>query len=38
MTDLSEIIARDKFYTNLLRDSENIAKQLKAGRRSWSNR
>ena len=31
MTDLSEIIARDKFYTNLLRDSENIAKQLKAG-------
>ena len=31
MTDLSEVIARDKFYTNLLRDSENIAKRLKAG-------
>ena len=31
MTDLSEIIARDKFYTNLLKDSENIAKRLKAG-------
>jgi len=31
MTDLSEIIARDNFYTNLLKDSENIAKQLKAG-------
>jgi hypothetical protein len=31
MTDLSEIIARDKFYTNLLKDSQNIARQLKAG-------
>ncbi len=31
MTDLSEIIARDKFYTNLLKDSQSIAKQLKAG-------
>ena len=31
MTDLSEIIARDKFYSNLLKDSDNIAKRLKAG-------
>jgi len=31
MTELSEIIARDKFYTNLLKDSQNIAKQLRAG-------
>jgi len=31
MTELSEIIARDKFYTNLLKDSQNIAKQLNAG-------
>jgi hypothetical protein len=31
MTELAETISRDKFYTNLLKDSENIAKQLKAG-------
>jgi len=31
MTELSEIIARDKFYTNLLKDSQNIAKLLRAG-------
>ena len=31
MTELSEIIARDKFYTELLRDSDDIAKKLKAG-------
>tara|TARA_Y100001938_G_scaffold90774_1_gene124414 strand:- start:639 stop:4832 length:4194 start_codon:yes stop_codon:yes gene_type:complete len=31
MTDLSEVIARDEFYTNLLKDSQNIAKQLRAG-------
>ena len=31
MTELAEIISRDKFYSQLLKDSENIAKQLKAG-------
>jgi len=31
MTDLSEILARDRFYTDLLKDSNNIAKALKAG-------
>ena len=31
MTDLSEIIGRDRFYTQLLTDSNNIAKALKAG-------
>ena len=30
-TELGETIARDKFYTNLLKDSQNISKQLKAG-------
>ena len=30
-SELGETIARDKFYNNLLKDSENIAKQLKAG-------
>ena len=31
MTELSETIGRDKFYRELLRDSDNIAKRLKAG-------
>ena len=30
-SELGETISRDKFYNNLLQDSENIAKQLKAG-------
>jgi len=31
MVDLSETIARDNFYNQLLKDSQNIARQLKAG-------
>ena len=31
MTELAETIGRDKFYRELLRDSDNIAKRLKAG-------
>ena len=31
MTELSETIGRDKFYRELLRDSDDIAKQLKGG-------
>ena len=31
MTDLSEVIARDNFYTDLIKSSDDIGKQLKAG-------
>jgi len=31
MTDLSETVARDNFYTDLIKSSDDIAKQLKAG-------